>query len=88
MDSPGRLQKNFAQARFYFLLFLKASADFVVGEYVSTCPILGGPEGRELDVKWEVFKLSSCYLPDTKALKLHLFPLSGLSGQELLLEGC
>lgn len=44
--------------------------------------------GGELDVKWEVFKLSSFYLPDTKALKLHLFPLSGLSGQELLLEGC
>lgn len=45
MDSPGRLQRNFAQARFYFLLFLKASADFGVGEYVSTCPILGGEGG-------------------------------------------
>lgn len=42
MDSPGSLQRNVTQARFYFLLFLKASAGFVVDEYVSTCPILQG----------------------------------------------
>ena len=29
------------QGRFYFSLFLKASHCFVVGKYVSTCPILG-----------------------------------------------
>lgn len=28
------------QGRFYFSLFLKASHGFVVGKYVSTCPIL------------------------------------------------
>lgn len=72
MDSPGSLQRNFTRACFYFLLFLKAGAGFVVGEYVSTCPILGMGVGDEGHVKWEVFRLSSCYLPDTKAVSLHL----------------
>lgn len=41
----GRQQVVFkgisVQGRFHFSLFLKASHGFVVGKYVSTCPILG-----------------------------------------------
>lgn len=41
MDNIGSLQRNFTQGSFYFSQFLKASTGFVVGKYVSACPVLG-----------------------------------------------
>ena len=39
MDSIG-LQRNFTENCFYFSLFLKVRTGFVVGKYVSACPVL------------------------------------------------